>query len=96
MGPWGIAAIALLGATATDGGRKLLRAAAKNAIRAGFYVKEKSSNLVGEVKEQLSDVVAEIKTEVAEAAKEAKDESENGKKSKSSSKAEKHSAKEDA
>jgi hypothetical protein len=89
MGPWGIAAIALIGATATDGGRKLLRSAAKNVIRAGFYVKEKSSGLVGEVKEQLADVVAEIKTEVAEA----KEESENGKKTKSSSKAEKTSAK---
>lgn len=82
MGPWGIAAIALIGATGTEGGRKLLRAAAKNAIRAGFYIKEKSSTVVGEVKEQLADVVAEVKQEVADAVQEAKEETENGKKTK--------------
>ncbi|HEY9681778.1 MAG TPA: DUF5132 domain-containing protein [Oculatellaceae cyanobacterium] len=69
MGPWGIAAIALIGATTTDGGRKLLRAAAKNVIKAGIIAKEKGSAAIGEVKEQLADVVAEVKAEVhAEAA----------------------------
>lgn len=69
MGPWGIAAIALLGATTTDGGRKLLRSAAKSAIRAGLIVKEKSSTVIGDLKEQFDDVIAEVKAEVhAEAA----------------------------
>jgi hypothetical protein len=69
MGPWGIAAIALIGATTTDGGRKLLRSAAKNVIKAGIIAKEKGSEVFGEVKEQLADVVAEVKAEVhAEAA----------------------------
>jgi hypothetical protein len=63
MGPWGMAAIALIGATTTDGGRKLLRAAAKNAIRAGLMVKEKSSAVLGELKEQFDDVIAEVKAE---------------------------------
>jgi hypothetical protein len=63
MGPWGIAAIALIGATTTDGGRKFLRSAAKNIIKAGLIVKDKSSTVLGELKEQVADVVAEVKAE---------------------------------
>jgi hypothetical protein len=66
MGPWGIAAIALIGATTTDGGRKLLRSATKNVIKAGLIVKEKSSSVLGELKEQFDDVIAEVKAETAE------------------------------
>jgi len=92
MGPWGIAAIALIGATTTDGGRKLLRSAAKSVIKAGLIVKEKSSSVLGEIKEQFADVVAEVKAETnAESAEHA----ENG--HKKSAKAEKATAsKEDA
>jgi hypothetical protein len=77
MGPWGIAAIALIGATTTDGGRKFLRTAA--IIKAGLIVKDKSSTVLGELKEQVADVVAEVK---AEASEEAAETTHNGKKTK--------------
>ena len=63
MGPWGIAAIALIGATTTEGGRKLLRTATKNVIKAGLIVKERSSSVLGELQEHFADVVAEVKAE---------------------------------
>lgn len=70
MGPWGIAAIALIGATTTEGGRKLLRTAAKGVIKAGLVVKEKSQTVIGEIKEQFDDVIAEVKAETQAAASE--------------------------
>ncbi len=89
MGPWGIAAIALIGATTTDGGRKFLRAAAKNLIKAGLIVKDKSSTVIGELKEQVADVVAEVK---AEASAEAAELSHNGKKTRATATASKEEA----
>lgn len=89
MGPWGIAAIALIGATTTDGGRKFLRTAAKNLIKAGLIVKDKSSTVIGELKEQVADVVAEVK---AEASAEAAELSHNGKKTRATATASKEEA----
>ncbi len=59
---WGIAAIVLL---AMPGGRKLLRSAAKEAIRAGITISEGVKDLAAEIKEEASDVVAEVKAERA-------------------------------
>lgn len=59
---WGLAAIVLL---AMPGGRKLLRSAAKEAIRAGITISEGVKDLAAEIKEEASDVVAEVKAERA-------------------------------
>lgn len=63
LGPWGIAAALLVGAGTTGEGRKLVRKVAKGAIKAGFEIKEKSSDVLAEAKEQMSDLVAEAKAE---------------------------------
>ena len=90
MGPWGIALIALIGATTTDGGRKLLRSGTKSLIKAGLIVKEKSSSVLGEMKEQFADVVAEVKAEAGSEASAAH--SDNGHKKRSKAAAAKEEA----
>lgn len=59
-GRWGIAAVVLL---AMPGGRKFLRTAAKEVIRAGMLVSDRVKDLAGEIREEASDVVAEIQAE---------------------------------
>lgn len=61
-GKWGLLAVA---AVALPGGRKLLRSAAKEVIRAGLVVTENVKELAGEIKEEANDVVAEVKAERA-------------------------------
>ena len=59
-GRWGLAAVVLL---AMPGGRKFLRSAAKEAIRAGMVVSDRVKDLAAEIREEASDVVAEIQAE---------------------------------
>jgi hypothetical protein len=60
MGPWGLLAAALI---VFPGGRKFLRSATKEAIRAGVVVGDKVKELASEIKEEASDVVAEVRAE---------------------------------
>lgn len=62
-GKWGLLALALV---AFPGGRKFLRTAAKEVIRAGITVSERAQELAAEIKEEASDVVAEVKHERAQ------------------------------
>ncbi|MBX9694615.1 MAG: DUF5132 domain-containing protein [Cyanobacteria bacterium] len=64
---WGLAALVVL---ALPGGRKLLRQAAKEAVRAGITISEGVKDLAAEIKEEASDVVAEVKAERETNAKE--------------------------
>jgi hypothetical protein len=66
MGPWGIAAIVLVAATATEKGRKTLRDVTKSVVKAGYVVTKKSSSAIGDLKEEIADVVAEVKAEQGE------------------------------
>jgi hypothetical protein len=66
MGPWGIAILVLLGATLTEGGRNVLRKLTKEAVRTGYVVADKSSNVIGDLKEKTSDLIAEVKAEQSE------------------------------
>lgn len=66
MGPWGIAALLVIGATATEQGRKTLRSVTKSVLKAGYVVTKKSSSAIGELKEEIADVVAEVKAEQGE------------------------------
>jgi len=72
MGPWGIAALVLVAATATEKGRKTLRDVTKGVVKAGYVVTKKSSTALGELKEEIADVVAEVKAEQGEPAEEVK------------------------
>jgi hypothetical protein len=63
MGPWGIAALVLVGGIATEKGRKVLRDVTKSVVKAGYVVTKKSSAALGELKEEIADVVAEVKAE---------------------------------
>ena len=63
MGPWGIAALVLVGGIATEKGRKVLRDVTKSVVKAGYVVTKKSSTALGELKEEIADVVAEVKAE---------------------------------
>jgi hypothetical protein len=63
MGPWGIAALVLVGGIATEKGRKVLRDVTKSVVKAGYVVTKKSSTALGEIKEEIADVVAEVKAE---------------------------------
>jgi Ni2+-binding GTPase involved in maturation of urease and hydrogenase len=60
-GPWGIAVALIVGAGATEDGRKAARKAAKGAIKAGYIVVSKSQDLLAEAKERVADIVAEAK-----------------------------------
>ena len=66
-GPWGIAAVLLL---ATAGGRKMIRTAAKEAVKVGIVVSEKVKEVAAEIQEEASDVLAEAQAERKEQAKE--------------------------
>ncbi|HEY9715749.1 MAG TPA: hypothetical protein V6C72_19910 [Chroococcales cyanobacterium] len=59
-GRWGLAALAVL---ALPAGRKLIRTAAKEAVKVGLTVGEGVKEIVAEIKEEASDVVAEVKAE---------------------------------
>jgi hypothetical protein len=59
-GRWGLLAVALV---ALPGGRKFLRTAAKEVIRAGITVVDRAQELAAEIKEEASDVVAEVRSE---------------------------------
>ncbi len=58
--PWAIAALLLFG---TNGGRKLLKSASKEVVRAGLVVSDKVKEIVAEVKEEADDLVAEVQAE---------------------------------
>ena len=58
--PWTLAAVLLLG---TNGGRKLLKTASKEVVRAGLVVSDKVKEIVAEVKEEADDLVAEVQAE---------------------------------
>ncbi|MBX9722292.1 MAG: hypothetical protein K2X81_12905 [Candidatus Obscuribacterales bacterium] len=58
--PWALAALLLLG---TAGGRKMVKSASKEVIRAGLVVSDKVKELVAEVKEETDDLVAEVQAE---------------------------------
>ncbi len=64
--PWTLAALLLFG---TNGGRKLLKTAGKEAIRAGLVVTDKVKEIVAEVKEEADDLVAEVQAERKSAGK---------------------------
>jgi hypothetical protein len=68
MGPWGIALAILVGASFSEGGRRGMRKAAKEGIKAGMALREKASEMVAEIKEHGSDIVAEVRAEQAELA----------------------------
>ncbi len=59
-GRWGLIAVVLL---AMPGGRKFLRTAAKEVIRAGMVVSDRVKDMAAEIREEASDVVAEIQAE---------------------------------
>lgn len=61
LGPWGIAIALVVGAGATEDGRKAARKVAKSAIKAGYIVVSKSQDALAEAKERVSDLVAEAK-----------------------------------
>ena len=83
MGPWGIALAILVGASFSESGRRGMRKAAKEGIKAGMALREKASEVAAEFKEKTSDIVAEVRAEQAELALEQEAEHEkhsNGKK----------------
>jgi len=59
-GPWVVVAAVLV---ATNGGRKLLRSATKEAIRVGLTASDRVKEIVAEVREEAGDLVAEVKAE---------------------------------
>ncbi len=67
LGPWGIAVALIVGAGATEDGRKAARKVAKGAIKAGYVVVSKSQDMLAEAKERVSDLVAEAKNGAEEA-----------------------------
>lgn len=62
-GRWGLLALAVV---LLPGGRKFIRTAAKEVIRAGIVVTDKAKDMVAEIKEEASDVVAEVRAERGE------------------------------
>jgi hypothetical protein len=64
--PWLLAGFLILG---TQGGRKLVRNATKEAVRAGLVVSDKVKEIVAEVKEEADDLVAEVQAERKDGAK---------------------------
>jgi len=66
LSPLGLVLLVILGAGRTEEGRKAMRKAAKNAVKAGYYLRERGNELVDEVREQTSDMVAEVKAEIAQ------------------------------
>jgi hypothetical protein len=66
MGPWGIAAIALVVAGGTQKGREIMKRALKEVVKVGYEIADMSSNVVAEAKEEFSDLVEEVKAEQGE------------------------------
>lgn len=64
--PWALVAVLLLG---TQGGRKMLKTASKEVVRAGLVVSDKVKEIVAEVREEADDLVAEVQAERKEQAK---------------------------
>jgi hypothetical protein len=58
--PWTLAALLLFG---TNTGRKVLKTASKEVIRAGLVATDKVKEIVAEVKEEADDLVAEVQAE---------------------------------
>jgi len=63
FGPIGFAAVAIIGLSNTQTGRRALRSGVKTAVKAGYYIGEKGSAILGELKEQAEEVVEEAKAE---------------------------------
>ena len=61
-GKWGLLALVVL---AMPSGRRFIRSAAKEAIRAGVTVGERVKEMAEEIKEEANDVVAEVRAERA-------------------------------
>ncbi|HEY9712100.1 MAG TPA: hypothetical protein V6C72_01445 [Chroococcales cyanobacterium] len=59
-GPIGVIGVLLVG---TPGGRKLLKRASKEAIRAGVLVSEKAKELSQEIKDETAGLISEVKEE---------------------------------
>lgn len=66
VGPWGLAAVLLL---ATQGGRKMVRTAAKEVVKVGMIATEKAKEVAAEIQEEASDVIAEAHAERNEKSK---------------------------
>ena len=66
-GPWGVAAVLLI---ATNGGRKMIRTAAKEVVKVGMVASEKAKEVMAEIQEEASDVIAEAQAERQESHKE--------------------------
>lgn len=60
VGPWGLAAVLLL---ATSGGRRLIRGAFKETVKAGIVVTERTKELTAQLREEASDLMAEANEE---------------------------------
>ena len=60
MGPWGIAAILLLG---TQRGRKIARSAFKETIKVGMVASERMKEAYAEIQEEAQDAIAEAHAE---------------------------------
>lgn len=58
--PWTLAALLLFG---TNTGRKMLKTASKEVIRAGLVVSDRVKEVVAEVREEADDLVAEVQAE---------------------------------
>jgi len=82
MGPWGIAAAVLVGASTTGVGRRVFRHIAKASVRVGYEVSDRSSAAFGAAKEQLSGAASGAREQLFDVVSEAKaDRSEGTKKS---------------
>jgi hypothetical protein len=63
-GRWGLLAIGLV---AFPGGRKFLRSAGKETLRAGVMLGDRLKEWTSEIKEEANDIVAEVRAEQKEA-----------------------------
>lgn len=81
----GLGAVLLI----SGGGRKVVRGAAKAAIKAGLDISDSTREFVAELKEQSNDLIAEVKAERAEQMEERLNESKPAAKASSEKKAKK-------
>lgn len=68
-GPWGIAAILLVG---TQRGRKMLRTAFKETVKVGLVAGERLKEAYAEIQEEAADAIAEAHAEREQNSKSAK------------------------
>jgi hypothetical protein len=66
VGPWLFAGLAIFGAASTQKGKDTMRAVAKETVRAGFALKNKSAGLVEQFQQQKSEFMAEMAIEQKE------------------------------